>query len=83
MALETRKRSTWRRQTSIRSWLVAWRVIAGLRDLGDANVPDADLNIGESRSHTRLPGEIPRAVRNGTDAGSVSARVGGPRVNFA
>jgi len=31
MALETRRRSTWRRQKSITSWLRAWRVIAGLR----------------------------------------------------
>src|SRR5215475_12346326 len=53
MALDTRSRSTWRLETSIRSWHAAWRVIAGLRDLGAGNVPDLDLNIGGSRSHTR------------------------------
>jgi hypothetical protein len=36
MALDTRIWSTWRRQTSIRSRHAAWRIIAGLRDLGDA-----------------------------------------------
>jgi hypothetical protein len=34
MALDTRSRSTWRLETSIRSWHAAGRVIAGLRDLG-------------------------------------------------
>ena len=36
MALETRIWSTWRLETSIRSRHAAGRVIAGLRDLGDA-----------------------------------------------
>lgn len=53
MALDTRSRSTWRLETSIRSWHAAGRVIAGLRDLGAGNVPDLDLNIAGSRSHTR------------------------------
>jgi hypothetical protein len=36
MALDTRIWSMWRRQTSIRSRRAAGRIIAGLRDLGDA-----------------------------------------------
>jgi len=36
MALDTRIWSMWRRLTSIRSRRAAGRIIAGLRDLGDA-----------------------------------------------
>jgi len=79
MALDTRKRSTWRRETSIRSWQTAGRIIAGLLDLGAANLRDLDSNIAGSRSHTR------------SEPGLASARSRPPptpeaavtRVNFA
>src|SRR5262249_36060722 len=58
MALDTRSRSTWRLETSIRSWHSAGRVIAGLRDLGAGTVPELALNIAGSRSHTRARPEF-------------------------
>jgi hypothetical protein len=63
MALETFIWSTWRRQTSIRSRQAAGRIIAGLRDLGDAtfllwtitsrvrdSIPDDRLKLAAPRA---------------------------------
>jgi len=60
MALDTRNRSTWRRETSIRSWQTAGRVIAGLRDLGAANLADLDLNIAGTGSNPQRKGTCDR-----------------------
>jgi hypothetical protein len=62
---------------------MAWRVIAGLRDLGDANVPDADDNIGGSRSHTRLPAEITEIAQRRTEVDQARSELAVARVNFA
>ena len=82
MALDTRSRSTWRRETSIRSWQTAGRDIAVLRDLGAANVPDLDLNIAGSRFHTRREpglsscGPRQRQCSGGRQAGEVRVKKG-------
>ena len=72
MALDTRNRSTWRRETSIRSWQTAGRIIAGLRDLGAANLADLDHNIAGTGSNppaqaglaTRLSAATPTPGRD-------------------